>query len=135
MPAYDKVIFPTLVSRIKAVFVDLLILLFTFAIVSLVIDAIGGTSDFVKGFILIFMVYLYDPVLTAFTGGTIGHKLIGLKIRKYKEPEKYISFGSALLRFLIKGSLGWISFLTVTSNEHKRAIHDQLSGSITLKIK
>jgi uncharacterized RDD family membrane protein YckC len=124
---------PSLVVRIKAFFVDLLILLLVFATVSILIDMIDNVPSILKGFIAVFMLYLYDPILTAFTGGTIGHKLMKLKIKQLQDPEKNISLLAALLRFLIKGMLGWISFFTVTGNANKRAIHDLASGSITLK--
>jgi uncharacterized RDD family membrane protein YckC len=104
-----------------------------FATVSILIDMIGNVPSILKGFIVVFMLYLYDPILTAFTGGTIGHKLMKLKIKQLQDPEKNTSLLAALLRFLIKGMLGWISFFTVTGNTNKRAIHDLASGSITLK--
>lgn len=130
--SYDTTTLPSLVARIKAVFIDLLIMLAIFTITTLFIDVFGDIHSAIKGFILIFMIYLYDPVFTAFTGGTLGHKVMKLKVRKYNETDKYISFPRAFLRFLIKATLGWLSFLTVTGNKDKRAIHDMASGSIML---
>ena len=130
---YDETIFPSLIVRIKALVIDFLIILIVFTATTLFIDAFGDIPSFVKGFILIFMIWLYDPVLTSFTGSTLGHKMMKLKVRKFMQPESKISIGQAILRFLTKWSLGWISFLTVTSNDHKRAIHDLVSGSIVLK--
>lgn len=78
------------------------------------------------------MIYLYDPIFTSFTGGTLGHKLMKLKVKKFEQSDKNISLISAFLRFLVKGMLGWVSFLTVTGNKNKRAIHDVVSGSIIL---
>ena len=124
---------PSLVVRIKALFIDLLILLLVFATVSILIDLISNVPSIVRGFIAVFMLYLYDPILTAFTGGTIGHKFMKLKIKQLQNSEKNISLPAALLRFWIKGMLGWLSFFTVTGNANKRAIHDLASGSITLK--
>ncbi|HMG91926.1 MAG TPA: RDD family protein [Chryseolinea sp.] len=132
---YDGIIFPTLVSRIKALFVDLVVILMIFTTTTLFIDAFGDIHSFLKGFILIFMLYLYDPILTSFTGSTLGHKLMKLKVRRFNDPEEKISLGYAFLRFILKTTLGWISFLTVTSNKHKRAIHDVMSGSILLRDK
>lgn len=123
---------PNLLTRVKAVFVDLLIMLLIFTGTTLFIDAFGEIPDFVRGSILIFMVYLYDPLLTAFTGSTLGHKAMNLKVRRFEDPERRISLGHAFLRFFTKGLLGWLSFLTVTSNRRKRAIHDMASGSIVL---
>jgi uncharacterized RDD family membrane protein YckC len=132
---FKGVIFPSLVTRIKALFIDSLIILLVFTAITLLINSLGDIPAFMKGFVLIFMIYLYDPILTSLTGSTLGHKVMKLKVRRYNDPEKKISIGQALIRFLIKGLLGWISFLTVTANKHKRAIHDLASGSIMLNDK
>jgi uncharacterized RDD family membrane protein YckC len=132
---YKGVVLPTLLLRVKALFVDLCVMLLVFTSITLFIDSVGDISNFVKGFILIFMFFLYDPLLTSLAGGTLGHKLMKLKIRRYEEPERNISLWQASLRFFIKGALGWISFLTVTGTKHKRAIHDMTSGSIILRDK
>lgn len=132
---YDATTFPSLVTRVKALFIDLVIMLIIFTATTLFIDTFGDIPNFVKGSIAIFMFYLYDPILTSFTGSTLGHKIMKLKVRKYKDPEQRISLGQALLRFITKGLLGWVSFLTVTANKRKRAIHDIASGSIIMKVK
>lgn len=132
---YDATQFPSLVTRIKALFIDGVIVLAIFTVTSLGIDAFGDIPDFAKGAIAIFMFYLYDPLLTHFTGSTLGHKVMNLKVRRYEEPEKRISLGHAFLRFIAKGGLGWISFLTVTGDKRKRAIHDFASGSIIMTTK
>jgi uncharacterized RDD family membrane protein YckC len=132
---YDHVNFPSLVSRIKAVFVDMLLLLVVFTITSIFIDSVAELSDFTKGSILIFMVYLYDPLMTSLAGGTLGHKMMEIKVRRYVDPKRNISLPMALIRFLVKGLLGWLSFLTVTGSMRKRAIHDLLGGSIVMAAK
>lgn len=129
---YADAHFPTLVTRIKALVIDGLIMLLVFSGTSVLINLLGHIPSFIKGFVLIFMFYLYDPVLTAFTGSTLGHKVMNLEVRQHNEPEKKISLGQAFVRFALKGLLGWISFLTVTGNKRKRAIHDFASGSIIL---
>lgn len=129
---YGGMRFPSLLARIKAVFIDTLIILSIFTATTLIIDAIGEVPNVARGFVLIFMFYLYDPLLTSFTGSTIGHKAMKLTVRRYTDPGKTISLGQAFIRFLVKGLLGWISFLTVTSNRRKRALHDLASGSIIL---
>lgn len=129
---YEGTTFPTLVTRIKALVIDFIIILIIFTTTSYLIDILGDIPGYAKGFVLIFMIYLYDPILTALTGSTLGHKLMKLKVRKYKDPEKKISIPQAFLRYFIKSLFGWISFISVTSNKHKRAIHDLASGSIML---
>jgi uncharacterized RDD family membrane protein YckC len=130
---FDRSLLPSLVVRIKALFIDLVILLLVFTMVSIVVDAVGSVPSIIKGIIAVFMFYLYDPIFTAFYGGTIGHKIMRLKIKRFQEPDKNISLAAALLRFLMKSMLGWISFFTVTGNINKRAIHDLVSGSILLR--
>lgn len=44
----------------------------------------------------------------------------------------YLYF-QAIIRYIIKISLGWISFLTINSNYEKRAIHDFVAGSVVIK--
>jgi hypothetical protein len=129
---YGDTMFPNLLMRIKAFFIDLGIVLSVFVGATLLIDGVGEVPDASRGFVFIFMLYLYDPLLTAFTGSTLGHKALKLKIRKYDLPEKKISLWQASVRFLLKATLGWLSFLTVTGTKHKRAIHDIMSGSIML---
>src|SRR5687768_14933119 len=129
---YQGIVLPNLVVRIKALFIDIGIMLIVFTSTTLFIDSFGDIPSFIKGFILIFMIYLYDPLLTSLAGATLGHKLMKLKVRKYNQPERKISIWQAFFRFFMKVVLGWISFLTVTGTKHKRAIHDLLSGSIIL---
>ncbi|HYG03609.1 MAG TPA: RDD family protein [Chryseosolibacter sp.] len=132
---YDETIFPNLVTRIKALFIDVVVMLAIFTATTIFIDTFGDIPNFVKGSIAIFMFYLYDPILTTYTGSTLGQKIMKLKVRRYQYPEKHISLTQALLRFITKGLLGWVSFLTVTGNKRKRAIHDIVSGSIVMKVR
>jgi uncharacterized RDD family membrane protein YckC len=39
----------------------------------------------------------------------------------------------AFFRYVLKISLGWISFLTMHSNSQRRAIHDFAAGSVMIK--
>ena len=88
---YKGIALPTLLVRVKALFVDLCIMLVVFTSTTLFIDSVGDISNFSKGFILIFMFFLYEPLLTSIAGGTLGHKLMTLKIRRYEEPDRKIS--------------------------------------------
>lgn len=133
---YTMIQYPSLVKRIQSLFIDLLLILIVFTTSSLLISSISEIAISVKAGIFIFCMCLYEPMLVAFAGGTLGHKAMGIKIKSYNNPAKNISIFSAIGRVLIKASLGWISFITVTFNSEKRAIHDMMSGSVVLpKIK
>jgi uncharacterized RDD family membrane protein YckC len=129
---YESLQFPSLLTRVKALVLDSLVILFIFSTLSVSINYLGDIPTLVKGFMLVFMIYLYDPILTSFFGATLGHRMMNLTVRKYDNQDMNISIGQALIRFFLKVILGWISFLTVTSNEQKRAIHDLASGSIVI---
>lgn len=129
---YAAAQFPSLRIRLMALFVDLLFVLLVFSLASMVINAAGGAPDFVRGLIFILTLYLYDPLMTAYAGGTLGHHLMGLRVRRFDNPDHNISIGRAFVRFLLKSTLGFISFVTVTSSEHRRAIHDLGSNAIML---
>jgi len=65
-------------------------------------------------------------------GGTIGHFLIGIRVKRERKPEKNIIFPFALIRFVVKATLGWISLLTVSNNLKRKAIHDHMIGSVVI---
>ena len=48
---FDPILLPSLVVRIKAFFVDIMILLIVFISVTMSIDAIGDVPTFIKGFL------------------------------------------------------------------------------------
>ncbi len=78
------------------------------------------------------MFILYDPFFTGQFGGTIVHSYSNITVRKDVDRERFISFPSALIRFVLKFSLGWVSLLTVTGNEKKKALHDFIAKSVVL---
>ena len=80
----------------------------------------------------IFIFFLYDPIFTSVFGGTIGHMMFGLRVKRGNNHVKNILFPLAIIRFIVKVSLGWISILTVSGNKEKKAIHDIIVGSVVI---
>lgn len=122
--------YPSLVKRIQAMFVDFLIILAVFSVTSLLLSTTSSDTSALRVAILVFCFILYEPLLITFNGGTVGHYLLGLRVKKHTNTIQNISFILALVRIISKATLGWISFLTVNSNQEKRAIHDMISGSV-----
>lgn len=60
--------------------------------------------------------------------------IMGLRVKNESNEEKNILFHKAILRYLVKSSLGWISLLTVSGNKKKKAIHDKVAGSVVIYI-
>jgi uncharacterized RDD family membrane protein YckC len=80
----------------------------------------------------IFIFFLYDPLFTSVFGGTIGHMMMGMRVKRENDETKNILFPMAIVRFAVKAVLGWISLLTVLGNEKRKAIHDYLIRSVVV---
>lgn len=122
--------YPPLVKRIQALFVDSLLILLLFSLSSVFLG--NGSATWLKVGIFIFSVILYEPTLIAFTGNTLGQKIVGIRVTRRSEPQKNISLIQAYIRVVVKFLLGWVSFLSIIFNREKRALHDLASSSIVL---
>ncbi|MCG8697065.1 MAG: RDD family protein [Bacteroidales bacterium] len=124
----------TLIKRVKAVIVDSLVLALMAMIASTVLNIFENTPGTIRLIVFLFVFFIYDPFCTSFIGGTIGHLVMGLRIRNDKNEEQNIIFPVAFLRFFIKAFLGWISLLTVSGNKKHKAIHDLAANSVVIQV-
>jgi uncharacterized RDD family membrane protein YckC len=124
--------YPQVLIRVKASFVDVVVLLVLMIIISSIFQNIGAVNDYARIIAFIFVFFLYDPLLISILGETIGHLVCGLRVRKESNEERIIPFHLAIIRFMVKAFLGWISLLTVTGNKKGRAIHDSIVGSVVV---
>ena len=124
--------YPRVFSRVKAVVIDSVVLVIFIVAVTELFSLFNDVPDFVRivAFILIFG--LYDPLMTSIFGGTIGHMIIGLRVKKEKNTDRNILFPFAVIRYLIKATLGWISLFTVMSDKKGKAIHDIVVKSVVI---
>jgi uncharacterized RDD family membrane protein YckC len=129
---FAKYTFPSLVTRVQALVIDSLIVVSVFFLAAYLINSIGNVSGLSRGLIFISTAFLYEPCCVYFKGGTAGHYVMNVRVKSVYNPQKNIWLIASFLRFFTKGLLGWLSFLTVTSNKRKRAIHDIVSGSIMI---
>ena len=129
----NEIQYGTLINRLKAILIDVLVLVGLCMIATAIFSRIGYVSDTIRMVVFIFIFLLYDPLLTSIFGATIGHLIIGLKIRRAKDITRKLIFPMALIRFIIKGTLGFISLMTISTTKKNRAIHDIVAGSVVLK--
>ena len=122
--------YPGVLARVKAVMVDGILLLIFLVIASSIFSQLNDAPDYVRMLVFVLIFVLYDPILTSSTGGTIGHHIIGMTVRKVSDEKSNINFLMAIIRFIIKSSLGWASLFTVMANEKRRAIHDFVAQSV-----
>lgn len=122
-------------DRVKAAVIDGIILIALMYATSEIFSFFNEVPQYVRISVFILIAILYDPIFTSKYGGTIGHTFSGISVKKENESTKNISFPVAIVRFILKALLGWISLLTVTMNEQRKAIHDFVAGSIVIEDK
>jgi uncharacterized RDD family membrane protein YckC len=79
------------------------------------------------GVVFVSMV-LYEPILVVTAGGTLGHRWANLKVVDRKSGAN-LGILRALVRFLVKALIGWLSFVTMAFTRRHQAIHDLVTGS------
>jgi uncharacterized RDD family membrane protein YckC len=129
---YSKIyVLPTIKARYISMLIDVLIIVLISIALSSLFEIIGQVPGFVKGIIFVVIVLLYEPILVT-SGSTVGQLFMNLRVRDFKHPGQKLTFHLAILRTVVKILLGWLSFVTVTFNVNRRAIHDFASGSIMI---
>jgi uncharacterized RDD family membrane protein YckC len=129
---YSKTyVLPSIKTRYFSMLIDIIVIILLSLAISTVLEKISQVPDYIRGFLFLFVIILYEPILVTI-GTTIGQYFLDIKVRNFNNPELKLSFPKVLLRFVIKVFLGWLSFLTVTFNVNRRAIHDFASGSIMI---
>ena len=103
-------------------------------IISQVFAGFDSIPNFVKIITSVIIFLLYDPLLTSLNGGTIGHSLSKIGVRKDEGLNNPISFPVAIIRFILKVLLGWISLITISGDKKKKAIHDNAAKSVVVKL-
>ncbi len=124
--------YPLLLDRVQSIFIDgVLIIVLMFVFAALLND---DAPNWIR-IVLFFGIWaVYEPLLVIF-GCTLGQYVKKIRVRDHVNPTKRINIIQAFFRYLFKAVLGWFSFLTISFNPEKRAIHDFVSGSIMVKVK
>lgn len=127
-----KMVYPGVSERVKAALIDTFLLVGIMVMLWLVFSSFDNVADEVRmvSFAIVFV--LYDPLFTSLNGGTIGHMVMNIEVKKRAHQQKNISVVAAIIRYLIKVALGWVSLLVVSATKKRRALHDVLVGSIVL---
>ena len=127
--------YPGIFDRVKAIMADSLVIIVFMFVASYVFSLFESVPDYARIIAFVFIFLLYDPLLTSTFGGTFGHMIFGIRVKRESNEQKNIPFPLALLRYIVKALLGVISLLTVSGNEKNKAIHDYLVGSVVVYVK
>jgi uncharacterized RDD family membrane protein YckC len=125
---------PTIKTRYISTFIDLILILLTTFGVAAILAKFENVPDYLRGALFVIIVILYEPIFISI-GCTLGQLIMNIRVRRFKDPEKKILFHGAFFRLLLKWFLGWTSFISISFNKNKRAIHDYGSGSIVIVLK
>ncbi len=125
-----QIAYPRLLRRLQAVSIDSIVVPIA-AIGMLVVTSAFTTIPWIKVSAAALAILVLEPGLVAFTGGTIGHHMIGLKVQD-SVRESNIGLVRATLRFLIKVLLGLPSLIFVLMTRRHQALHDWVTGSVVL---
>jgi uncharacterized RDD family membrane protein YckC len=116
--------------RFRALALDTIVYALLFYVGALAIHAAAWSDDVRQGLwlALIATMLLYEPVLVATLGGTVGHIVTNLRVvddRTGGNP----GFFKAVARGVIKLLLGWFSFVSMALTRRNQALHDVLTHS------
>ena len=124
--------YPHVSERIKAAFTDVFVIVFLLYITSLVFSEIEYVSGQVRMIVFAVIYGLYDPICTSVFGGTVGHYIFGIRVKQGKNEKKNIILPLAIIRFIVKHGLGWLSLVFVGQNRRRQAIHDNIVNSVVI---
>jgi len=124
--------YPRILERVIAVFVDSIVIVLLMFVISQLFSYFETVPEFLRITAFLFVFVFYDPICTSSFGGTIGHMTNKIRVKREKDETKNIVFPLALIRFIVKVSLGWLSLLTVGSNKKSKAVHDMVAGSVVI---
>lgn len=125
--------YPLLGDRIQSSFIDLILIVIMMFVFASILDRYENVPDWVRIVLFIGLWAAYEPVCTSL-GCTLGNYIKGIRVRQHDGASKRINIFQALVRYVVKIALGWVSFLTIHSNDERRAIHDFMAGSVMIKI-
>lgn len=122
-------VYPRLIRRVRALVIDSLLIPIA-ALATLIIGDALGVSGVVGKLLLFFVpIFLLEPVMVSLTGGTVGHHLCRIKVTRRNGVDR-LNLAAAVLRFLMRLSFGWFSFLLVLTTRRRQALHDLAARSI-----
>lgn len=124
--------YPFILERIQSILIDSVIIMACMILFSDILSNFKNVPNWVRAFLFVSL-FLYEPVMTTFSG-TIGNNIKGIRVRKNSDENTSITFFQAVIRYAFKLLLGWLSFISIFSNNKKRAIHDIVSGTVMIKI-
>lgn len=131
---YMSKTFATLTDRVKAGFIDI-ILIFTliYSVSEILLSFKPPHVEYVRIVSYIVIFCCYEPILVSLFGGTIGHSICKIEVKSESDTDKNVAIHLSFLRYIIKLFLGWLSFISILFSGKSKAIHDYAVGSVVVE--
>lgn len=125
------VAYPRLIKRVRAALIDAVLL--PVAVIGTLIagDALGVSHLVGKLLLIAVPIFVLEPGLVAFTGGTVGHHLLKIRVTRM-DGARNIDILAALVRCVVKLLLGWLSFIFVLTTARHQAVHDLVARTMVI---
>jgi uncharacterized RDD family membrane protein YckC len=126
-----QVMYPRLLRRVRAFLIDSVVFIVLLYSWMVSLPAFGELPFAIKIGALAAAIMVLEPGLVAFTGGTLGHHLMGLRIRDASRDQN-IGILRAIARAIIRTLLGWLSFIFVLVTKKHQALHDYFTSTVVV---
>jgi len=113
--------YPNVSDRVKATITDSAVLLGLMVLSAQIFRHIPNVNEEVRMAAFIFIFVLYD--------------LNNLRVKRESDETKNISIILALIRYIFKFGLGWLSLIAVSRSDKRKAIHDSVVSSVVVYYK
>lgn len=123
--------YPRLLRRVRAFLFDSVIFIILLYAWLATMPILENAQPLLTISLLIIPIVILEPVLIAFTGGTLGHHFMGLRIRDASSGQN-IGFLRATARAIIRTFLGWLSFIFVLVTNKHQALHDYFTSTVVI---
>ena len=123
--------YPRLIRRVQGLLIDSVIVCIVLIVSLSIAGLLKLSNDNYAVFIAFLPLVFLEPILVSVTGGTVGHHIIGLRVRKVSE-DRNINIFVAVIRSILKFFVGTVSLVFVLTTKRHQAIHDLLSRSIVV---
>jgi uncharacterized RDD family membrane protein YckC len=124
--------YSTFSARVRAMVIDAFIIISAMVVGMLVLDAVETElAGRLYAIMMFALVFLYDPLLVSATGGTLGHRMMNIRVSD-RDAERRIGLGRALLRTALKMFLGFLSFFFMAITRRHQALHDLATRSVII---
>jgi uncharacterized RDD family membrane protein YckC len=79
--------------------------------------------------------FLYTPVTWAWLGETLGHRMLGMEIRRVEDGQRP-GIGQIIVRFIgyyISSLIAGIGFLIAAFDPRKQGLHDKIANTVVVR--